>query len=92
MAERKFLTYDEAVAMLPDGDDIHTFVSGGMLIGADWGRQSILDLLKTGKPELSGGMAASMGHGIVAWRNVDEENDKLSDPIFIQTVQKDETR
>lgn len=81
------LTYDEAVALLPDGDDIHTFVNpGGMLMGADWDRGDVLDLLKTGKPELSGGMAESMGHGIVAWREVNEKEDWVKDPVFIQTA------
>lgn len=84
--DRVFLSYEEAVAMLPDKKDIHTFVQGGMaLMGADWDRKSILELLKTGRPELSGEMATSMGHGMVAFRKVDIENDTKSDPIFIAT-------
>lgn len=90
MADRIKLSYDEAVALLPDGDDIHTFINpGGMLIGADWRRQQVLDILKTGSPELSGQMATDMGHGIVAWREVDEEKDWVKDPVFISTKASD---
>lgn len=89
--ERVFLTYEEAEAMLPDGDTIHTFAGGGMmLIGADWDRKSVLELFKTGKPELAGEMATSMGHGIVAFLRVDEENDTKSEPRFIQTKEQSE--
>jgi hypothetical protein len=84
--DREYLTYEAAVALLPDGDTIHTFVNpaGGMMVGADWSRESVLDLLKTGKPELSGEMATSMGHGIVAWRKI-VNDDELFDPLFIAT-------
>ncbi len=75
---REFLTYDEAVAMLPDDDRIHTFLQGGWaLLGADWDRDDVLSLLRTGKPELSGETATRMGHGLVAWRN--------DEPVFIAT-------
>lgn len=85
-SDRVFLSYEEAVAMLPDKKDIHTFVQGGMaLIGADWSRKNTLELLKTGHPELAGDGATSMGHGMVAFRKVDIENDNKSDPIFIET-------
>lgn len=87
--ERVFLSYEEAVAMLPDGDRIHTFAGGGMaLIGADWDRKDILELLKTGAPELAGEMATSMGHGMVAFLKVDKENDTKSDPRFIATKEQ----
>lgn len=76
--ERVPLAYDEAVAMLPDGDYVHTFLGGGMaLIGADWKREDILTLLQAGKPELSGSNATALGHGIVAWSR--------NQPIFIET-------
>jgi hypothetical protein len=74
------LTYDQAVAMLPDGDRIHTFVNpAGILIGADWDRQDILALLIGGEPELSGDQATGVGHGLVAFRGEDRH------PVFIAT-------
>lgn len=64
--ERVFLTSEQAEAMLPNGDYIHTFRSGtGILLGADWKREKILEAIKTYKPELSGKLATSMDHGIV---------------------------
>jgi len=66
---RQYLTYDEAVALLPDGEDIHTFLNpNGTLLGADWPRQKILEALRAGKPELSGMLASRMNHGITMWR------------------------
>lgn len=91
--DRTKLSFADAAAMLPDGDEIHTFVNpnNGMLIGADWDRESVLDLLKNGSPELSGDMATGMGHGIVAWRKVDKANDKVSEPIFVATKEAEKT-
>jgi hypothetical protein len=75
---REFLTYEQAVAMLPDGDTIHTFLNpGAVLIGADWDREQVLDLLKTGKPELAGEMATRMDHGLAVVRE--------NGPVWIQT-------
>ena len=65
--DREFLTFEQAEAMLPDGDVIHTFRNPGAnaLIGADWPRADVLQKLRDGKPELAGGMATRMGHGLV---------------------------
>jgi len=76
----QLLTYDEAVALLPDGDDIHTFLDGGIaLIGADWDRAAILLLLEnTERREVTGPAAQSMGHGLAAYRADGK-------PVFIET-------
>ena len=61
--DRVFLTYDEAVAMLPDWNMIHTFTAVGMtLFGADWSREHILVGLRDGKPELTGEKATAIGY------------------------------
>jgi hypothetical protein len=78
--EIKPLSYDEAVALLPDGERIHTFLDGGLaLIGADWDRPAILALLREAGPEIevTGPAAQSMGHGMAAYRN--------GEPVFIET-------
>jgi hypothetical protein len=77
--DKELLTYDEAVALLPDDERIHTFVNpAGMLIGADWDRSDVLSLLETTDlREVAGPAAQSMGHGLVAWRD--------KGPVFIQT-------
>jgi hypothetical protein len=73
------LTYEQAVAMLPDGEQVHTFLDGGLaLIGADWDREQVLALLRTGAPEMSGEQATAMGHGLVAFR-------PDAGPVFIET-------
>jgi len=72
------MSYDEAVALLPDGDRIHTFVNpAGILIGADWDRDGVLSLLRDAdRREVSGPAAQSFGHGLAAWRD--------GKPVFIQ--------
>ena len=76
------LTYDEAVALLPDGDTIHTYLDGGLaIIGADWKRSQVLELLEaTNRREVTGRSAQSMGHGLAAF-----EADGT--PVFIETRQ-----
>jgi hypothetical protein len=75
------LSYDDAVALLPGGEEVHTFLDGGVaLIGADWDRDAVLALLRDGSPELSGPAAAGIGHGIVAFRNGDRRQ-----PVFVAT-------
>jgi hypothetical protein len=77
------LSYEEAVALLPDGDRIHTFVNpGGLLVGAHWDRADILDLLeRTERREITGPSAQSFGHGLVAYR-------ESGVPVFIKTRPK----
>jgi hypothetical protein len=77
--DRVFLSFDEAVAMLPDKPDIHTFRNlSFMLIGADWSRPDIESVLRKHKPELAGEMATNMGHGLVV---IDEIGS-----LFIETA------
>ena len=72
------LSYDEAVALLPDSRRIHTFLDSGFaLMGADWDRAEVLALLRTSdRREVTGSAAQSMGHGLAAWRD--------GKPVFIQ--------
>jgi len=63
--EKTFITFDRAVGMLPDGEYIHTFRTGGpCLIGADHEREMLLRQLKINRIELTGEVAQSMNHGI----------------------------
>lgn len=80
MSKRKKLTYDEAVAMLPNKENIHTFIGRMFLIGADWSRKDILSLLKNAvQIELSGQTATAMGHRLGVWRTE-------RDVIFVETA------
>lgn len=64
---RVFLTNEQAIAMLPDGDYIHTFrqTVSGVILGVNRERGEILAAIAKFKPELSGDVAASIGHGLV---------------------------
>lgn len=74
------LSYDQAVALLPDGDRIDTYIDGAlMLTSAAWPRAKILDLLATSeRREVTGPAAQSYGYGLAAYRE-----DGV--PVFIKT-------
>ena len=57
---------DQAVALLPDAERIHTFRGAGpVMIGADWPRDKLLAHIREHGAELSGPGATGMGHGMV---------------------------
>lgn len=60
------LTVEQALGLLPEGDDIHTFRgSFPCLIGADWSRDSIEKAIRESDVRLlAGPTAASMKHGL----------------------------
>lgn len=64
--ERVELSAEDAIAMLPDGDYVHTFRSGSfMLVGADHSRTDLIETIKTASVrELAGEVATSMRHGL----------------------------
>jgi hypothetical protein len=69
---REFVSYDRAVAMLPDKERVHTFRGGmGMMLGCDVDKPDLLKIMKANEQtlELSGDMAASMGHGLVVFHD-----------------------
>ena len=80
---KKFLTVDEAVNLLPDGDTIHTFYSTGIcIVGADWDRADVLQKLsESDHIEIAGEQARAMSHGLAAYN----EGAELSDVLFIET-------
>lgn len=83
-----YLNYDEAVSLLPNGDDIHTFYNASFgLMGADWSREEILNKLKETDIviELTGKQAKSMKHGMCAY----SKNAKYqSEILFIETDER----
>lgn len=85
---KTYITIEQAISVLPDGDFVHTFYNTGFgLVGADWSRNDILDKLRRCDIiELTGPAARGMGHGICAYN----KNAKYqSDILFIET---DESR
>jgi hypothetical protein len=62
---REFITKEQAIALLPNGENIHTFRQAGpTLIGADWEREDIIAAMDKYRFELTGPAASSMGHGM----------------------------
>jgi hypothetical protein len=68
MPELKPLTYDEAVAMLPDGEYVHTYAGS---IGADWGREKLLLEMQQSEMHLAdkGSFASATRHNLIVVRS-----------------------
>ena len=65
MSDRYILTTEEALSVLPDGDLIHTAIVNVMWIGADWGREAVIDhITKAGGAAIGGPMSMGSGHGL----------------------------
>lgn len=81
---KRYITYDEAVSILPDGEYVHTFINGGFgLMGADWSKEEILDKMNRSEViELTGKQARSMNHGMCAYN---KSAKRQSDILFIET-------
>ena len=65
--DRIFLTVEEALALLDDGEEVHSFASpaGGVLIGADWSREDAIKAIENAKTrEVAGPAAQGMKHGL----------------------------
>lgn len=82
--EKRYITYEEAVSLLPDGEYVHTFYNASFgLMGADWSKDEILDKLrKSDVIELTGSQARSMGHGMCAYNNDTKWHSEI---LFIET-------
>lgn len=77
--ERKYLTPEQAIACLNEGDQIHTFLNpGNILLGADWSREEVIETLQNhpDKIEIGGDQCRAMKHGLVVWRG--------DEPVFIE--------
>lgn len=82
---KKFLTYEEAVSLLPNEENIHTFKQAPFgLMGCDWSKDEIFALLKNSETtiELTGEQARAMKHGMCAYR---KDAKYQSDIVFIET-------
>lgn len=64
--DRQIITATQALAMLPNGNTIHTYRNpvGGVFIGADWARDEIARALHSYEVELTGPLAANAGYGL----------------------------
>lgn len=93
--DRRFITPQEAISLLNDGDTVHTFRNlGGMLIGADWSRENIIETLKSNpdKIEIGGEGCRGMNHGLILNDNgflfIETNEEKLNEFDPISKTQK----
>lgn len=81
---KQYITAEQAISVLPDGDSVHTFYNPGFgLVGADWSRADITDKLYSSDIiELTGPSARGLGHGICAYG---KDARHQGDILFIET-------
>lgn len=81
---KAYITVKQALSILPDGDEIHTFRNAAFgLMGCDWSRAELEDkITKSDCLELTGEMAKGMNHGLCAY---DKSATKQSEILFIET-------
>ena len=79
-----YITTEQAISVLPDGDSVHTFYNPGFgLVGADWSKEDITDKLRSSDIiELTGPAARGMGHGICVYN---KDTKWQSDILFVET-------
>lgn len=84
MPQRRYITAEEAISLLPEGNEIHTFYNVPFgLIGADWDRADIIQkLTEADKIEIAGETARSMGHGLAVYNN---DTQWQSEVLFVET-------
>ena len=81
---KTYITAEQAISVLPDGDTVHTFYNPGFgLVGADWSKEDITDKLRRSDIiELTGPAARGMGHGMCVYS---KDTKWQSDILFIET-------
>lgn len=81
---KAYITTEQAILVLPDGDTVHTFYNPGFgLVGADWSKEDITDKLRRSDIiELTGPAARGMGHGICVYN---KDTKWQSDILFVET-------
>lgn len=81
---RKYITKEQAIHVLPDGDFVHTFYNYEFgLVGADLSKDEIIDKINSSEIiELTGENARKMGHGMCLY---DKNTKWHSEILFVET-------
>lgn len=88
--EARFITPNEAISLLKEGEFIHTFRNpAGILLGCDHNRESLIEKLNANpdKIQIGGETARRMGHAIIledsGYLFIENDKDKLNefDPV-----------
>lgn len=76
------LTAEEAISLLPEGEHIHNFVSGGMmLIGCDYDREDAIKAIREAEQrEIGGDACKRMNHALVVWSSETRHSFFATDP------------
>lgn len=83
--ERQTMTLNDAMAVLPADDTIHAVFNpkDGILLGASWEREDVLELLqKVERIEVTGQLAQKDGYGIAVLEPI------TGDWLFIKTTRR----
>ena len=82
--KKRFITSKQAIKLLPDKDQIHTFYNMPFaLLGADWNREDLIAALNAAdKIEISGEHARNMNHGLAMYN---DDAILQSDILFVET-------
>ena len=80
---RVSLTAEQAISVLPEGKNVHTFADANFgIVGTDWSRENIIKRLECADHiELSGEIARAMNHGIYIY----DKDANAEELIFIET-------
>lgn len=65
--KKKTLTTKQAIAMLPDSEQVHAYINptSDVLLGADWDRKSVIKYIEEADSrEVAGPAATEMKHGL----------------------------
>lgn len=68
MSDKIFITPEQAISLLNEGDSIHTFRNpNGMLMGADWSRKEIIKALRSNPTgiQIGGEICRQMKHALI---------------------------
>ena len=86
MKQARFITHEQAVSLLSDSENIHTFRQSGFgLIGADWSRKGVIDTMKAHEQtlQIGGDQCRKMRHGLVLndgdYLFIEVDTDKLNE-------------
>lgn len=71
---RLILTPEEAIDLLPEGDTIHNFADGGLiLLGVDYSRDEAIKAIREAvQVEIGGDGCKAMRHPLVVWNAEDK--------------------
>ena len=86
MMSRIFLTTQQAIELLPEGEQVHTFINSPLaLVGADWDRDEVIDKIqRSDYREIAGSVSRGLNHGLAVYN----QSATQMDVLFVATDMK----